>query len=170
MGFFSRSEPSTTEEDKPFSLLAEELGLGFQPSKRGFGPSIRGEVDGHRLKVAVAPGFRNEISVKFNSGLNDLSIRSRSRNLRTNRVDVQTGDQTFDQHCRLLLRPTTDAAQVLEYLTPQRREIILALEQAFDLDEIEEGELEVRFGETPSADELREAISVVLLAATALDS
>ena len=156
--------------DDGLGQLASALGLEYRPSKRKAPAYLRGAVDGHRIAITVPSSGRTKIKVKFDSGLRDLSLRPRSSSTKliTNREDLSTGDAEFDARYRLLGAPGAAADPLVAYLTPERRTVLVALDDAFDVDEIEEDDLEVYLPAEASITELREAIEVCLLAASSL--
>lgn len=176
MGFFSpfgrknnQAAESVPQDDlhREFRALARELGLHFRTGGRDH-IDLSGETSGLRVRAVVSTQT-SSINVRFNSGLRDLSIRSRWQDLRTSRVDVPTGDEVFDASFRLLLKKGSDPIPVVDYLTPNRREAIFVLQGVVPIREIEEDDLEVRFESTPTSSELRQAIIACINAAKALD-
>lgn len=172
MGFFSTLFGKNESNDDPVGDIelrevALDLGLQLRRAGRNY-IELTGVVAGHRVKAAQS-NHRTEVEVSFDSGLRDLSIRRRSANLKTSRVDVATGDVHFDASYRLLLNKSADPQAALAYLTPQRREVIAALGDAVEIDEIEEDELEVTVRAGIGASELRQAIELCVAAAQALD-
>ena len=115
-------------EEAELQALAKELGVNFRRSGKHY-RDLTGVIAGHRV-VATMTMHAQGVTVDFESGLQDLSIRSRSQKLKTYRVDVPTGDPIFDASFRLLLDKDTPTRMPLEYLTPERRRTIMALDEA----------------------------------------
>jgi len=166
VALFSRSRTTEpTSDEHELQALAERLQLDFR-SGRNF-VSLFGEIDGHRVSAdANGPSLR--VKVKFDSGMHDLSIRQSDSGIRTNRVDVDTGDAEFDAVFRLLLDTRDHPRAVLDYLNPYRRQIIRQLGQAFKVHEIEEDELDIRLQHKPTVAEIAHAIDWGVHAAKAL--
>ena len=156
------------DRDAEFRALAHDLDLEFRRAGQHH-LELSGYIDGYRI-VATISKFASGVKVRFDSGLSDLSIRSRWQDLRTNRVDFATGDEAFDASFRVLLKKDGDPASALDYLNPQRREAIFVLQGIVPIKEIEEDDLEVRFDAEPSSSEFRQAILGCLNAARALDA
>ncbi len=156
-----------THLDDGWTELSRDLGMELRRSKGDF-VALTGVLDRHRTTVVRSRG-KVKIEVKFRSDLRSFSIRSRSKNLKTNRVDVLTGDELFDPNYRVLIHKNQDPSPTLEFLSSRRRRAIEALGSALPLDEIEEDELEVKFDSVPSPAELRDAISLCVQVAKSLD-
>lgn len=149
-----------------------ELGLKTLPrTKQGSISTMRGEIDGHRVNVKCRLGGEPEIEVRFESGLRTLDIDPRRRPVGSGgSAEVVTGDLAFDEAYRVRSNPTVDERELMGWLTPERREILVVLGDALAVEEIEEDELEVRLGRsewTPA--ELVQAVQLCVLVAKILD-
>jgi len=153
--------------DDELVAFAGELGLGV--SGEADSPKLRGVIDGHRIDVRLSRLQRCRIEASFNSGLERLRVFERSSEVKTNLVEgPPTGDTKFDADYRVMVGKKAGPQDALEYLTPERREVIMALGDAFTFGKVEDDELRVFMDEHPPIGHLREAIGLTVLAAKAL--
>lgn len=155
--------------DDEWQALAEEMGLKYRPRRpRKSPPYIYGSIDGHPVNVKF--GRSIEIEGKFRAGLPYLDVRSRrkERDSGRDRPEIPTGDPDFDARFRVPPRGPGEA--LLAYLNPTRREVLIALDDVFDIDEVDSNELEVELRtSSPTRQEVREAIELVAMAVKVLD-
>ncbi len=140
----------------------------IRPKKRT-NSSMRGEIDGHQVRVVGYQGGVPEIEVRFRSGFRSLDIEPRKKGSRASGRELQTGDPIFDQRFYLADR-THENDDILQWLTAERREILGILDDALVIDEIDSNELEV---ELPRAEftssELVQAVELCVMVAKILD-
>ncbi len=163
----AEDQDNEDEHDDGWGALGQSLGMDLRRSQ-GDTAVLTGVLDGHRTLIQKYRG-KVGIKVKFRSGIESFSIRDRSSNLKTNRVDIATGDHEFDLKFRLLLHKKRNPAEVLDYLTPQRRVTILTLGKAVSIREIEEDDLEVELETVPTSAELQQVLALCVTAAKYLD-
>ncbi len=164
------SEP--TDWDVHWMAAAGELGLDTKPSVRRRPVRMDGHIDGYRVKVRAAHLGKPKIEVDFASGLGKLDIKRR----RPGRDDarglpaIATGDPVFDS-TYYVFRSQNDQTTLLQWLTAERRDILVTLAQALDVGEIEDDEIEARLPVVNwSSDDLVEAVRLCVLVASVLDA
>lgn len=151
-----------------WNAAAHELDLSARVSSKQ--STMRGEIDGHRVSVSAYRNSEPEIEVRFQSGLRSIDISP--RNGRTSkRPEFSIGDPDFESTFAVRLGfedREIDAAR--RWFTPQRREIITVLNDALEIDDLDENELEVKLRrESWTPDELAQAVRLCVLVAKTLD-
>ncbi len=157
--------------ERQWAEAADELGLRpkFRNSSNSMS-TMRGEIDGHQVTVKSYRHKAPEIDVRFWSGLRSVDIDPRREGRRHSGGEVSTGDPAFDAAYRVSDRAGVSDEELHAWLTPARREILLVLGDALEVEEIEENELEVLLGRdewTPA--ELVQAVELCVLVAKTLD-
>lgn len=163
------SEP--TEWDSQWMAAARELGLDTKASVRRRPVRMDGHIDGHRVKVRSSHLGQPKIEVDFVSGLGQLDIKRRrpGRDEARGLPVIATGDPVFDS-TYYFFRSQNDQDVLLQWLNQQRRDVLVTLAEALDVDEIEENEIEARMPvQHWSSSELVEAVRLCVLVATVLD-
>lgn len=170
------SKNGTASNTSAFGRDWEQAGreLGLRPlvrTKKGALSTMRGEIDGHRVRVNCRLGSEPEIEVRFESDLRMIDIGPRRKPIGSGgSTEVVTGDAAFDEAYRVRNRPSVHEGELLSWLTPERREILVVLGDALAVKELEEDELEVRLGRTEwTPNELVQAVQLCVLVAKVLD-
>ena len=167
---FDSVTDSNSGEPDAWQALAEEMGLSYRPAKGSQSAKMRGEIDGHLVKVDLRQNRPFEIEGKFRSGSIPLNVRQRREGTYIDkRRVVPTGDQAFDARFSVLSDDERQDSMVLPYLTPTRRAVLIAVGDALEIDEVDSNELEVKLSNEAEPAQLREAIELVAMAVKALD-
>lgn len=169
MGIVLRFGGPKKESEDAIRQLGDSLGFRCSRPGKKEGPTLRGVIDGYKVKVRTSSKNQCRIEVDYKSGVRDFSIHRRSSNLLTNRIDVLTEDEQFDSQFRLMTRADIQPGDVLNYLTAQRRQIVSALGAAFSDVAVKDDEIDVRMPADISIDQMRNAIETCVLAAKGLD-
>jgi len=152
---------------------AERYGLKYKRGRgRRLSDRMSGAIGGHRVSVSDHRSGLVEIQVRFKSGLPSVSLSRRTSAVSAgdDRAELSTDDMEFDKRYRLRETPGVSSADTLKWLNPTRRSVLLAIDEAFIVKQIDENELEVRIeSEAPTDEEIGRAIDLLILAAKALD-
>ena len=129
--------------------------------------SMRGTINNHWVSVEQDDDGI-EIEVNFRSGTGPFLVTPKAdSNARADQT-LRTGDDAFDE--RLSVRTRT-LDELEDYLSPGRRNALLWLDSTFELDSVNNDEIEVRFtGSDWQPEELAAAIKLVVDVAEILEA
>lgn len=162
----SGGAPAHHPRQAEWAAACERLGLQTAPPRKNRHLSARGVVDGLRVSLEDDPRGP-EIEVDFLLPIERMDIRpATTRTKIIGLKQVPTGDVVFDAQ---MVVHAADPATITEFLTPLRRESILALNAAVMIEEIDDDELEVRLPSTEwTTSELVDAVQLVVQVAQIL--
>ena len=129
--------------------------------------SMRGTINDHWVSVEHDDDGI-EIEVNYRSGTNPFFVTANASSSSRPGPGIHTGDEAFDTQLSVHTR-TPD--ELDDYLSAGRRNALLWLHSTFEIEEIDNQEIEVRFVESDwQPDELAAAIKLVVDVADILDA